>query len=46
VRTPIARGKAVVGDLYGVHSVHLMAMAQRESCVAPVLIYQLIFVFI
>jgi acetyl-CoA C-acetyltransferase len=30
VRTPIARGKAVVGDLNGVHSVHLMAMAQRE----------------
>ena len=29
LRTPIGRGKPVIGDLFGFHPAHLLAIAQR-----------------
>ena len=29
LRTPIGRGKPVIGDLFGFHPAHLLALAQR-----------------
>ena len=31
LRTPIGRGKPVIGDLFGFHPAHLLAIAQRHG---------------
>ena len=37
VRTPIARGKMIKGDLSGIHAAHLLRKVQSAVCVRSVI---------